>query len=114
MEFFVNGSFASVDFPALASVVNRELFIQTTNPSFKCPSNIVPKIVTFPNCVYSQDYVDTPDNKACPAQSQPTGNTPSITTPSSTNNAGTTTHRCRKTSEASDFNRAGYQLYQLG
>jgi hypothetical protein len=110
-ELFVNGSFASVQFPALTSV-SGEILIQTTNPSFKCPSNITPKLVTFPNCVVCQDYVDTPNNMACAAQSQSTvGNTPSITNTAGTNTAGTTTPTAAgKTSEASDFNRAGYQL----
>jgi hypothetical protein len=110
-EFYVNGSFASVEFPALASVVHGEIMIQTTNPSFKCPSNITPKIVTYPNCVLCQ-YVSAPLDLICPANpasSQTTvGNTPSIT-----NTAGTTPPTATgKTSGASVFNRAGNQLYQ--
>jgi len=106
-EFYVNGSFASVQFPALASVIKGEIIIQTTNPSFKCPSNITPKIVTYPNCVLCQ-YVKAPVNLVCPAN--PAGNTPSIT-----NTAGTTTPTAAgKTSGASAFNRAGNQLHQMG
>jgi hypothetical protein len=109
-DFYVNGSFASVEFPALNSVVKGEVMIETTDPSFKCPSNITPKIVTYPNCIVCQYFGPKSEvSLDCPANSEDSP------TPSITSTAGTTAPTAtRKTSGASALNHAGNRSYQIG
>jgi hypothetical protein len=55
---YINGSFNSLQLPAL-NFVNDTVSIDSTSPSFQCPSNITPKIVPYGLCVlcgYSPSY----------------------------------------------------------
>jgi hypothetical protein len=115
-ELLINGSFSNIEFPALEAV-GGEIIITSTDSSFKCASNLTPKLVTYPNCVVCQ-YVLAPLDLICGG---PPGSTASVTA-IGTNIPGTTPTATGKTSSAatgkasgaSTFNRAGNQPYQMG
>jgi hypothetical protein len=103
------GQFASLAFPALTSV-GAGIIIESTDPSFRCPSNIVPKIVPSGDCVVCE-YMPTLNLAAsgtCNSQATQTTASPTAT------GAGTNSAATGKASGASTLNRAGNQFYQMG
>lgn len=103
VEVFINGSFKSLELPSL-TFVDGQILIASSSPSFKCPSNITPKIVPEcedVTCGYGDllNGISPPQSDNCPNG----GATASGTTgdsPSSTATAGATTTSGIKTSDA--------------
>ena len=103
---YINGSFNSLQLPAL-TFVNDTVYIDSTSPSFHCPSNITPKIVPYGLCVlcgYSPSYElpELPTN-CNNGGAEPSGTVGPIP-------AGTTAASTAKASGGSALKRSGYQL----
>jgi hypothetical protein len=108
----ISGAFASLELPAL-DFVSAGIIIESTNPSFRCPSNITPKLLHSGYCLTCQ-YL--PDNGSeLPAQvcygeaTQTVGNP--TTSPTATGAGTNSPTETGKASGASTLNRAGNQFY---
>jgi hypothetical protein len=108
---YINGSFDSLQLPDL-DFVNNTIYIDSTSPSFQCPSNITPKIVPYGVCIlcgYSPIYAAPELPTTCnDGSAEPSG----TVSPLPTGTAGTSTAKATgvKTSGGSAFKRSGNQL----
>src|SRR5271154_6038902 len=108
---YINGSFNSLQLPAL-TFVNDTVYIDSTSPSFQCPSNITPKIVPYGLCVLcgyspSNELPELPTN-CNNGGAEPSGTVGPI--PTGTAAASTAKSTGVKASGGSALKRSGNQL----
>lgn len=114
-EMQINGSFNSLELPSLTAV-GGVIFVTTSSPSFRCPSNITPQIVPYNDCVYCgyAEGAEQPSpmcNFGNPSEAPPTG--VAATGTGATNTAAAKTTGA-KASDAFALTHAGNSSIQRG